>query len=128
MKKILVPVSPADLIDQLTRLHLKAQQIRLPAARAAVLEQIGPLQQIADNLLPALDDLDRLSGDLADVNADLFALRADLRRCDEIADFGPGFVALSRAYFVAQDSRERIKEQIDILLKTATQHRVGRMH
>ncbi|WP_439154521.1 hypothetical protein [Yoonia sp.] len=128
MKRILVPVSPADLIDRLTRLHLKAQQTRLPAARAEVLEQIVPLQQIADNLLPALDDLDRLWGDLADANADLFALRADLRRCDEAADFGPGFVALSRAYIVAQDSRERIREQIDLLLNKTAQHRAGRMH
>ncbi|MBE0412566.1 hypothetical protein [Yoonia sp.] len=128
MTKILVPVSPAELIDRLTRLQLALQQARPPMARAALLRQIAQLQQAADHALPAQDCLSRLWSDLADTNADLFALWADLCRCEDTSDFGPGFVAMSRAYLVAQNSRHQIKEQINALLENADQPHTGHTH
>lgn len=128
MNEILVPVSPADLIDRLTRLHLRSRHMNGCGNHAFILRQIAQLEQAADHALPALDTLRGLWSDLADANADIFALDADLRNFIERSDFGTGFVALSRAIFAAQDGRNRIKQQIDQLVLQAGVPVSGRAH
>ena len=116
MSEILVPIVPADLIDRLTRLQLRSQDVDATPAQAVLLQQITQLQKAADHALPTDARLHSLWHNLAEVNADLFALEADIRRCAERLDFGPGFVALTRAAIATQDSRTRIKHEINQLL------------
>ena len=116
MSEILVPIVPADLIDRLTRLQLRSQHVNATPAQALLLHQITQLQKAADHALPADAKLQSLWHNLAEVNADLFALDADIRRCAERLDFGPGFVALTQAAIATQDSRIRIKQEINQLL------------
>lgn len=128
MSEILIPIAPADLIDRLTRLQLRAQQVTGAVGCPAILHQIAQLQLAADHALPPQEQLAVLWGDLAEANADLFALDADLRSCEERSDFGPGFVALARARIAAQDSRTRIKNRINQLLEVIEQPHPGRPH
>lgn len=116
MSEIFVPIVPADLIDRLTRLQLRSQHVDAAQAQAVLLQQIAQLQKAADHALPADARLHSLWHNLAEVNADLFALDADIRRCVERLDFGPGFVALTRAAIATQDNRTRIKQDINQLL------------
>lgn len=113
MSEILVPIPPADLIDRLTRMQLRSQEA---ADDAALLRHITQLQRAADHALPAEPQLRNLWEDLADTNADLFALDTDIRHCADRGDFGAGFVALARAIIATQDSRIRIKQEIGALL------------
>lgn len=116
MSEIFVPIVPADLIDRLTRLQLRSQHVDAAPAQAVLLQQITQLQKAADHALPADARLHSLWQNLAEVNADLFALEADIRHCAERMDFGPGFVALTRALIATQDNRTRIKQDINQLL------------
>lgn len=128
MSEILVPLSPADLIDRLTRLHLRSRASSENGHDASILRQIAQLEKAADHAIPALETLHGLWRELADANADIFALDADLRSFVERSDFGPGFVALSRAIIVAQDGRARIKSQINKLVLQTEQPKSGWAH
>lgn len=120
MNGIFVQIAPADLIDRLTRLHLKSQQNSSPAVHAATLLEISQLEHAANLALPDAKTLQGLWGHLAEVNADLFSLAADIRLCEDRAEFGPAFVALVRAMIAAQENRSQIKDQISQLLATPT--------
>ena len=126
MSEILVPIGPADLIDRLTRLQLRLNQ--LTDGCHLIERQIKRLQQAADHAFPPGAQLRNLWSELAEVNADLLALDEDLMRCEERGEFGASFVALARARIAAQDSRAQIKQQIDTLIAATLPTNLGVGH
>ena len=119
MIDILVPTSPGELIDKLTILRLKAEQITDPAKLANVEHEQLVLRDIADKALPKSAELTRLWDELYRVNADLWVIEDDIRAFEARGDFGPGFVALARAVYVTNDERAAIKKRINLLLGSA---------
>ena len=119
MIDILVPTSPGELIDKLTILRLKAEQITDPAKLANVEHEQHVLRDIADKALPESAELTGLWNDLYRVNADLWVIEDDIRAFEARGDFGPGFVALARAVYVTNDERAAIKKRINLLLGSA---------
>ena len=126
MSEILVPIGPADLIDRLTRLQLRLRQL---AGGCDLIErQIRRLQQAADHAFPPGLQLDDLWTELAEVNADLLALDADLMGCEKQGEFGPSFVALARARIAAEGNRTQIMRQIDALIAANPPNDLGTGH
>lgn len=119
MNDILVPTAPGELIDKLTILRLKAEQITAPDKLRHVQHERAVLQAIADDALPQNPALDRLWSELYAVNADLWAIEDDIRKCEDRRDFGPAFIALARAVYVTNDQRAAIKKKINLLLGSA---------
>jgi hypothetical protein len=119
MKDILVPTSPGELIDKLTILRLKAEQITDPAKLANVQHEQQVLRAIADAHLPRSDALAALWDDLYRINGDLWVIEDDIRAFEARKDFGPGFIALARAVYVTNDERAAIKKRINVLLGSA---------
>lgn len=116
MTDIMVPTSPAELIDKLTILRLKSEQMADPAKLEHVHYEQQVLTQVADATLPRSAALATLWDALFDVNADLWAIEDDIRACEARRDFGPAFVALARAVYVTNDERAAIKKRINLLL------------
>lgn len=119
MNDILVPTSPGELIDKLTILRLKAEQISDPAKLANVRHEQQALTAIADAHLPRSEALAALWDDLYRINGDLWVIEDDIRAFEARQDFGPGFIALARAVYVTNDERAAIKKRINLLLKSA---------
>ncbi|SEM59878.1 hypothetical protein SAMN04488003_10256 [Loktanella fryxellensis] len=119
MNEIMVPTSPGELIDKLTILRLKAEQMTDRDKLANVQHEQAVLTRIAQAALPDSDDLQALWDALYEINADLWAVEDDIRACEARGDFGAGFVALARAVYVTNDERAAIKKRINQLLGSA---------
>ena len=119
MTDILIPVAPGELIDKLTILRLKAENITDPAKLRNVRHELQVLQRVADATLPDSADLQALWARLYQINKDLWQIEDDIRACEARRDFGSAFVALARAVYVTNDERAAVKKEMNVLLGSA---------
>jgi hypothetical protein len=113
MADILVPVGPADVVDQMIVLQARALAVADPYRRAATARRLASVQGRAAAVLPQDADVEQLRADLVAARHDVIALEADMRDCEARTDFGIGFVALARAYLEALDILENRKLAYD---------------
>jgi len=99
MKDILVPIAPGELIDKLTILQLKSENITDPVKLANVKHEYTVLKAVADAHIPASAKMTALWQKLYAINADLWVIEDDIRAFEGRGDFGAGFVALARAVY-----------------------------
>lgn len=119
MTQILVPISPGELIDKLTILRLKAEAITDPAKLSNIRHEQSTLQQVADATIVPSPKVTELWEALYQVNATLWEIEDDIRRCEAQVDFGDNFIALARAVYRTNDKRAEIKREINVLLGSA---------
>lgn len=116
MKEILVPISPGELIDKLTILQLKIENIADPEKLANIRHEEKLLKTTVQRSITSSPELQALWDQLYAINADLWAIEDDIRACDARGDFGEAFIALARAVYVTNDKRAAVKKQINLLL------------
>lgn len=119
MPDITIPVSPGELIDKITILELKLENIAEADKLANVRREWESLTAVRDRTVPGTAELDRLTAELKAVNARLWAIEDDIRDCERRRDFGPAFVELARAVYVNNDERARLKRAVNDLLGSA---------
>jgi hypothetical protein len=71
------------------------------------------LEAVATRELPATPELNRLTAELAAVNAALWDVEDGKRDCERRGDFGPDFIRLARAVYIENDRRAAIKRSIN---------------
>ena len=116
MTTILVPISPGELIDKLTILQLKADNIKDAGKQAHVLHEKAMLDAVVNQHVPASPELTALWEKLFTINKSLWQIEDDIRACDARGDFGPDYIALARAVYVTNDERAAVKKKINLLL------------
>jgi hypothetical protein len=110
---IMAPISAGELVDKITILRVKAQRIGDPAKEANVRKELAMLEALATEALPASSEIERLTGELAQVNAALWDIEDGKRDCERRQDFGDRFVQLARSVYVENDRRAAIKRAIN---------------
>jgi len=110
---IMAPISAGELVDKITILRVKAARIGDPAKEANVLKELAMLEAIAADALPGSAEIERLTGELAEVNAALWDIEDGKRDCERRQDFGDRFVALARSVYIENDRRAAIKRAIN---------------
>ena len=113
---ILAPISAGELIDKITILRVKAQRIADPAKEANVQAELALLEATAAEDLQPSPELERLTGELTEINAALWDIEDGKRDCERRQDFGPDFVALARRVYMDNDRRAAVKRQINMLV------------
>ncbi len=111
--RVMVEVSPAELLRRITLLEIAAEMPDLAPRSAGLAEDLARLVAARDAALPALPRLDELTDALRDLNVDLAAVQADLRECARRGSFADEFVALSRAALRLEEDRARLESNID---------------
>lgn len=112
---ILAPISAGELIDKITILRVKAQRIDDPAKEANVQAELALLEATAARELQTSSELERLTGELTQINAALWDIEDGKRDCERRQDFGPDFVALARRVYMDNDRRAAVKRSINLL-------------
>jgi hypothetical protein len=120
MLDITIPISPGELIDKITILELKLENIIEPSKLANVRREWGMLIAVRDAAIPTSPENDGLTADLKAINARLWRIEDGIRDCERRKDFGPDFVALARSVYINNDDRARLKQSINHLLGSAT--------
>jgi hypothetical protein len=108
-----VECSLGEIVDKITILKLKEQNIVDETALAHVRREIGALQQAwyAEGL-PAMESLE-VWMDLLEVNRRLWTVENNLRECERRCDFGDRFVQLARSVYQLNDWRAELKRVIN---------------
>ena len=115
----LVPVAWGELIDKLTILEIKREEIRGPGALANVEREYALLTDALGAAADAHPEVVELREQLRGINRQLWDVEDDLRALEAARDFGPHFVELARSVYRLNDRRAALKRAISTAMGSA---------
>lgn len=116
--KILVSISPAELMDKISILELKAKKISDPKKLKNVKHELEILMDVFKNNVQRSKELDRLFNELRKLSAKGWKIEDIKRDCERVGDFGSKFINAARAAFKNNDQRASFWKKINLLLKS----------
>ena len=118
--RVYVPVSAGDLIDRITILQIKTEQIPDPAAVARSAEALEHLVAIR-NCFAKLNSEEVLAKEraLRQTNQSLWDTENRVRALDAKHEFGTDFIAAVRSIHLGNAERAKLKREIDELAGSA---------
>ena len=114
-----VPVSWGELLDKVTILEIKSERLTSEVALANVRHELEQLSAFAQNAKALHPEIPRLKAALKEINETLWKIEDDIREKEAAKCFDAEFVELARAVYRTNDARGRLKQQINVLLKSA---------
>lgn len=111
MMRIMCPISVGELLDKITILMIKQENISDASKLANIEKELDALREIMNASLPDHERASELIGELRAVNERLWHVEDELRAMEARAEFGESFVALARSVYANNDERFRIKKQ-----------------
>ena len=117
MKEVLVPLSPAELLDKITILRIKVARIQDAAKLANVKRELALLEQTwKDSGAAAVHDVALDERALENVNERLWDIEDRIRDKEARQTFDREFIELARAVYICNDERAAIKKRINVQL------------
>ncbi len=116
MSLITTPISHGELIDKITILEIKAEQIVDPAKLANVRKELDLLAEVWRNDAAAAIDIDAERTRLKQVNQSLWDIEDRIRLKEKAQAFDAEFIELARAVYFQNDDRAAIKRAINLKL------------
>ena len=113
MNKILVEVSVGELLDKISILEIKKDKIKDPEKLEYILNELSILKEQFKNNIKSDKKLDELYQSLKIINARLWVIEDDKRKCEKEKDFAENFIKLSRDVHILNDDRAKIKLKIN---------------
>ena len=116
MCEILVPVSFGELLDKIAILQIKSERMSDDAKLANVRNELSALDATWGQHPASKQDIAGLRADLKAVNERLWVIEDDIRLQEKAQAFDAEFVRLARAVYFENDTRARIKKDINLAL------------
>ncbi len=113
MPPILVPVSLGELIDKITILEIKAEQIRDTEKLANIIHELRLLEEIGNSYLANNAFVLKIRAQLKQVNQALWEIEDRIRLKEKSAEFDDEFIRLARTVYITNDERSALKRQIN---------------
>ena len=113
MNQILVEVSAGELLDKISILEIKKDKIKNPEKLEYILDELSILKNKLKNNIKSDSKLDELYQSLKIINARLWVIEDDKRKCEKEKDFTENFIKLSRDVHFLNDDRAKIKLKIN---------------
>ena len=113
MNKILVEVSVGELLDKISILEIKKEKISNPDNLKFINNEYDILKNQFNKNVKVDDKLNELLKSLKEINGKLWIIEDDKRMCEKNSDFGEKFIKLSRDIHFLNDSRSKIKLEIN---------------
>ena len=118
MNKILVEVSVGELLDKISILEIKKEKIKNQEKLKFITDEYNILKAELDKNIKLDEKLSGLFGSLKDINSKLWVIEDEKRMCEKNTDFGEKIIKLSRDIHFFNDSRAKIKLEINNLTKS----------
>ncbi|MGH1537741.1 MAG: DUF6165 family protein [Gammaproteobacteria bacterium] len=115
MNNINVPISPGELLDKITILEIKSENIENKEKLANVETELSLLSQIWENTSPDTD-LDKLKQELKENNKALWDIEDKIRIKESNKEFDQVFIELARSVYIQNDKRADTKKKINLKL------------
>ena len=115
METINVPISPGELLDKITILEIKSEQIEDKEKAANVNAELEILSEIWEKTAPD-KDLAELKQELKDNNQALWDIEDKIRVKEANKEFDQVFIELARSVYFQNDKRAATKKKINLKL------------
>lgn len=112
---IQAPISIGELIDKITILEIKIDNIQDPKKLENIKCEYEHLKNIVPDALKNNEKIKILQVDLKNVNAKLWHIEDVLRLKEHNKIFDDEFVSLARSVYITNDRRAALKRDINIL-------------
>ena len=109
-----IEVSTGEILDKFSILIIKRSLITDDAKLDNIQKEIDELRPIFNDLTKDKKVFDKFV-DLAEVNKELWDIEDDIRECERRKDFGDKFIKLARSVYISNDSRAKIKKEINLM-------------
>ncbi len=114
---ILVPTAVGEVLDKISILRIKADNLTDAAKIRNVRHELALLRQAFAARFPDPGpDVERLADELYGVNRQLWVIEDRIRECEGRGDFREDFIALARSVYITNDRRAALKRQINMAL------------
>jgi len=113
MNKILVEVSVGELLDKISILEIKKDRIKDSDKLKFINEEYEVLNSELEKNIKIDEKLAKFFTALKNVNSKLWIIEDDKRKCEKDSDFGENFIRLSRDVHFLNDTRAKIKLDIN---------------
>jgi hypothetical protein len=117
LKTPCVPISWGELVDKITILEIKLLKIFNNMSRENIEKELKYLEEVAD-LKNMPDEIKDLKNELSTVNHKLWDVEDSIRDKDELGEFDDIFIELARSVYRLNDLRARLKQSINLNLKS----------
>ena len=109
---IKTPVSLGELLDKISILHIKKNNIKDAKKNKLVTQEIDLLNKTLDDHIKR-DDIQIYLDLLIEINSKLWAIEDDIRDCEKNKVFDKKFIDLARSVYFTNDERSKIKLDIN---------------
>ena len=115
-KKILTEISAGELLDKISILEIKLENIKDKEKLAEINKEYKSLEETKKFNIEITNNLQKLTDQLKKINLKLWVIEEEKRICEKNSDFGEKFIQLSRNVYLNNDKRAKIKSDINKLL------------
>ena len=115
-KKILTEISAAELLDKISILEIKLENIKDKEKLLEINKEHGSLLETRKSNIEITENLQKLINQLSEINLKLWDIEEEKRICEKNSDFGNNFIQLARNVYINNDKRAKIKSDINKLL------------
>ena len=115
-KKILTEISAGELLDKISILEIKLDNIKDEEKLAEINKEYKSLEKTKKFNIEITNNLQKLADQLKQINLKLWDIEEEKRICEKNSDFGEKFIQLSRNVYLNNDKRAKIKSDINKLL------------
>ena len=110
--EITIPTSIGELVDKLTILNIKLENVTNREKKENLVKEKNKLQEIYDNL-NFDDEIDQFFNQLMTINKKLWNIEDEIRILERNKQFDEKFIKLARSVYITNDESFSIKNKIN---------------
>jgi len=108
-----IEVSHGEIVDKLTILQIKKENITDPSKLDNIVKEYDYLLSIVENDLRISTQFPEYL-ELLSINQELWVIEDDIRDKERIKEFDEDFIKLARSVYYTNDVRAKIKKEINL--------------
>ena len=108
-----IPISWGELLDKITILQIKNENLTSKSALENVEWEFKQLGSILTKNFPANADAQQFEEELRHINQKLWDIEDKIREKEKHKSFDDEFIQLARSVYITNDERSRIKRRIN---------------
>tara|TARA_B100000029_G_scaffold461263_1_gene492904 strand:- start:198 stop:605 length:408 start_codon:yes stop_codon:yes gene_type:complete len=116
--KVLTEISPGELLDKISILEIKLERVKDLNGLKEIKKEYKILKGIQDSSIKFTKKVSELFRAVKNINIVLWDVEDKLRIYEKNKDFGKEFIELAREVYFNNDKRAKIKNEINIILKS----------
>jgi hypothetical protein len=109
---ISTPVSLGELVDKISILHIKNNNIKDEEKLKLIREELELLNQTLNKHIKK-NDIQNYLDSLIEINSKLWVIEDDIRDCERKKKFDQTFIDLARSVYFTNDKRSEVKLEIN---------------